>query len=250
MARSVPVSDLPLHTPGEPVDWTTDRFSDGVVIPLDKPKGWSSFDVVRFVRNRVPARKVGHAGTLDPMATGLLILCCGRATRSIDQFHSFRKRYLATIQMGEETASYDAETTIEATGPVDHLTEEEMNHQVESSFLGEQMQQPPIFSALKRAGVRNYVRARAGDRTRPEPRLVQLFEAEITRFSLPEVDVNLQCGKGFYVRSFAHDLARSLGSCGHLTQLRRTETGSIHVRDAWTPDRFDEWVREQGNEVE
>lgn len=246
MARSVPVSDLPLHTPGALVEWTTDRFRDGVVIAVDKPKGWSSFDVVRFVRNRVPVRKVGHAGTLDPMATGLLILCCGRATRSIEQFQSFRKRYLATIQMGEETASYDAETPVEASCPVDHLTEEEMHQRITSSFLGKQMQQPPIFSALKRAGVRNYVRARAGDRTRPEPRVVQLFEAEIARFSLPEVDVDLQCGKGFYVRSFAHDLARSLGSCGYLTKLRRTETGPIHVRDAWTPESLDEWVRDQG----
>ncbi|MGM0506132.1 MAG: tRNA pseudouridine(55) synthase TruB [Bacteroidota bacterium] len=246
MALPVPVSELPFHTPGHPVEWTIDRFREGVVIPMDKPKGWSSFDVVRFVRNRVPVRKVGHAGTLDPMATGLLILCCGRATRSIEQFQSYRKRYLATIRLGEETASYDAETVGERTAPVDHLTAEAIQNKIDSDFLGEQMQQPPIFSALKREGVRNYKRARSGDRTRPEPRLVELYEATLTRFELPEIEIDLVCGKGFYVRSLAHDLAISLASLGHLTSLRRTETGSVHIRDAWTPSELNEWIGESG----
>ncbi|MEX1211666.1 MAG: tRNA pseudouridine(55) synthase TruB [Balneolaceae bacterium] len=250
MAQPVPVANLPIHTPDRPVRWAADQFLEGVVILMDKPKGWSSFDVVRFVRNRVPVRKVGHAGTLDPMATGLLVLCCGRATRSIEQFQSFRKRYLTTIRLGEETASYDAETPVEGTAPVHHLTEELFRHTIESTFLGEQMQQPPIFSALKREGIRNYKRARAGERERPSSRLVSLYEAKINRFLLPEMDVDLLCGKGFYVRSFAHDLARSVGSCGHLTSLRRTETGSLHVRDAWTPEALNEWIRVNVNETD
>lgn len=250
MAQTIPVSDLPCHTPSSPVEWTEEVFREGVMIPMDKPKGWSSFDVVRFVRNRIPIRKIGHAGTLDPMASGLLILCCGRATRSIEQFQAFQKRYLATLRFGEETASYDAETEVEATAPYDHVTVDEIGTCIDSRFLGERIQQPPIFSALKQNGVRNYERARAGERERPPGRPVHLYRAEVVRFELPLVELDLICGKGFYVRSLAHDLAQALQSAAHLTDLKRIETGPVHLQDAWTPEALNHWLQSRRDETD
>lgn len=222
----------------EPPALSPQDFLAGTTLLIDKPQGWTSFDVVNKVRHRlrkltgVKRIKVGHAGTLDPMATGLLILCTGKFTKKLHEFQGLDKEYTGTIQLGATTPSYDAETEIDQTYPVDHITEE-LVEKARQSFLGDIEQVPPMFSAIKVDGQPLYKRARKGEFIEIQPRPVKIFDFEIGRIELPEVDFRLHCSKGTYVRSLAYDIGKALESGAYLTALRRTKVGQFDIEKAW-----------------
>lgn len=213
-------------------------FKEGVVILIDKPFNWTSFAVVNKVRYRlskiegVKRIKVGHAGTLDPLATGLLILCTGKYTKMIDQFQGMKKRYTGTITLGSTTPSYDLETEIDHNFPTDHLSEEMIRGQAQK-FVGAIQQKPPIYSAIKSGGERLYKKARRGESIEIKAREVVVDDFEIVNIEMPEVDFKLDCSKGTYVRSLAHDLGQALDTGAHLSRLRRERIGEYDVSDAW-----------------
>ncbi len=213
------------------------KFVEGEVLLVDKPKDWTSFDVVNKIRGRirhvfqVKKIKVGHAGTLDPMATGLLIVCTGKETKNIDLYQAQSKVYTGTMHFGATTPSYDAETEVNATFPTEHLTEE-MIHEATKAFVGDIEQVPPMFSAIKVDGQPLYKMARKGQSIKVEARKVSIYSFEITRVALPEVDFKVHCSKGTYIRSLADDLGRAVGSGAYLTALRRTHIGEYKVDDA------------------
>jgi tRNA pseudouridine55 synthase len=227
-----------MDTLSEPAHLST-KFVEGEVLLLDKPKDWTSFDVVNKIRGRirhvfqVKKIKVGHAGTLDPMATGLLIVCTGKETKNIDLYQAQSKVYTGTLLLGATTPSYDAETEVNATFPTEHLTEE-MIREATKVFVGDIEQVPPMFSAIKVDGQPLYKMARKGQSIKVEARKVSVYEFEITRVALPEVDFKVHCSKGTYIRSLADDLGRALGSGAYLTALRRTQIGDYKVDDALT----------------
>jgi tRNA pseudouridine55 synthase len=239
MAISIPISMLPVfskktqHSFDETFDWQS-----GAAILVDKPQKKSSFSVVHDVRKLVPPKKVGHAGTLDPMATGLLILCAGRGTKSISQFQELSKTYRATFQFGNSTPSYDAETEADNEADFKHITEQLIEKELKSHFSGEIMQKAPKFSALKIQGKRAYKLAHKGrldeipDRIRP----VSIFNTTIHSYDSENgvLDITIQCGKGTYIRSIAHDLGIALDSLAYMTQLRRTQIGDFSVDDAFS----------------
>lgn len=244
MAKKViPVSDLPVISKSFSFPDDPELFSSGAVILMDKPQGWSSFDLVKFVRNRIPPKKVGHAGTLDPMATGLLILCCGKATKSISQIQSMEKRYMTTIRFGASTSSFDAATEIDETAEWDHINASMIEEKLNSEFMGVISQVPPIYSAIQIKGERLYKIARRGGSVEIEPRDVIIHGIEVVKVTMPDVILDVHCGKGTYIRSLAHDLGISLGSRAHMIELRRSETGGYLVNDAFTPDQFDEKMK-------
>jgi tRNA pseudouridine55 synthase len=201
---------------------------------FDKPRVRSSFWAVKLTRWVSGIKKVGHAGTLDPMATGLLVLGLGKATKFIEQVQADEKEYIAELKFGEETASYDAETEIIGTASWVHITKEMLQMEVNAHFLGDIEQKPPIFSALKKDGKRLYEYARKGESVEIKSRIVQIKEIEILRFEMPYVELRIVCGKGTYIRSIAHDLGKSLQSAAHLTALRRTRIGNFLVDSALT----------------
>lgn len=200
-------------------------FDNGAVFLIDKPKGWSSFKVVYELRKMTGIKKAGHAGTLDPMATGLLILCTGKATKSISQIQELPKRYLAEICFGASTPSYDADSEINAKAPYEHITRDNLENVLMTEFKGEISQIPPMFSAIKKDGVRLYKLARQGKIVDRNPRTVTIYEMNIIRFENPILELDVKCGKGTYIRTLADDLGRKLGSLGYLTNLRRTMIG-------------------------
>lgn len=208
-------------------------LEEGVVLLLDKPLTWTSFDVVRKVKNTLRPRKIGHAGTLDPLATGLLILCTGKKTKEIDQIQAQEKEYAGTFRLGQTTPSFDLETAVDAEAPYEHLTELEIRAAV-ATFLGKIEQIPPVFSAVKVAGKRAYELARKGQEAEIKPKTVEIKAFELTRIALPELDFRVVCSKGTYVRSLARDLGVALGSGAHLTRLVRTRIGAYCLADAWT----------------
>ncbi|MEZ4786357.1 MAG: tRNA pseudouridine(55) synthase TruB [Flavobacterium haoranii] len=223
-------------------------FTNGKVILIDKPLTWSSFQAVnklKFVLKRkfnLPKRfKIGHAGTLDPLATGLLIICTGKFTKSINEIQAQEKEYTGTIKLGATTPSYDLETQVDATFSTDHITEVLLLETLKS-FTGEIMQKPPVFSAIKKDGKRLYEHARAGEEVEIEARKTTIYEFELTRIALPEVDFRVTCSKGTYIRSLAHDFGKALGSGGHLTALRRTKIGDYNVNNAMSPNEFEEMI--------
>ncbi len=209
-------------------------FKEGQVLLFDKPLNWTSFQLVNKVRwlirktYKIKKIKVGHAGTLDPLATGLLIICTGKFTKRIEEFMGQEKEYTGTIVLGATTPSYDLETEIDSTFPTDHLSEE-LIHKTTAQFTGNIMQQPPVFSALKKDGKRLYEFAREGKEVEIPSREVQVSNFEITRIELPEVDFRISCSKGTYIRSLAHDFGKALNSGGHLSALRRTKIGAFDV---------------------
>ena len=213
---------------------------------MDKPLDWSSFDVVKYVRNRIPAKKVGHAGTLDPLATGLLVLCSGKATKTISEIQSNRKTYVADIKFGASTPSYDSETEPDQYAEWDHITENKLREIAESDFRGKIEQVPPAYSAIRVGGERLYKKVRRGEQVEPKPRIVEIHNIEILNFSLPEVKIRVICGKGTYIRSLAFDIGLALGSRAHLSALRRTEITPYNVNEAFTPEEFNDWVRKTG----
>ena len=239
------MSEKPTNDPGkQPYD-----FLAGATLLVDKPAGWTSFDVVNKIRFLLRRRlsvkkiKVGHAGTLDPMATGLLIICTGKATRKLTEFQGLDKEYTGTITLGAVTPSYDAETEIEERFPFDHITPE-LLEAARRRFLGDIEQLPPMFSAIKVGGQPLYKKARRGEKVELRPRPVHLFAFELTRIALPEVDFRVHCSKGTYIRSLAYDFGRALDSGAYLSALRRTRVGNFRVEEAWEMEKLGEFLEE------
>ena len=206
---------------------------EGGILLFDKPLTWSSFDGVRKVKNALRIRKIGHAGTLDPLATGLLVLCTGRKTKEIDQIQAQEKEYTGTFRLGQTTPSFDLETAVDAERPYAHLTDEEIRAAARQ-FMGPTEQTPPLFSAVKIDGQRAYELARKGQAAEIKSKSVEIKTFELTRIALPEIDFRVVCSKGTYIRSLARDLGAALGCGAHLTALRRTRIGQFRVEDALT----------------
>ena len=224
-------------------------FEEGQVLLFDKPVYWTSFDLVNKVRIIIRSTfgikkiKVGHAGTLDPLARGLMIVCTGKATRKIDDFRDLDKEYVATIHIGETTPSFDLETETDNRYPTDHITEE-MVKNVLAGFLGEQKQLPPMYSAKLISGKRAYEFARKGIEKKLDPVTVFFKEIELLSFEIPEIKVRLLCSKGTYIRSFARDFGTALKSGGYLSSLERTAIGVYHIRNAYSLDKFQEYIEQ------
>lgn len=222
---------------------TLEEFKNGKVLLIDKPLEWTSFQAVNKLRWHIKKRfnikkiKVGHAGTLDPLATGLLIICTGKQTKNIETYQGQIKEYTGTITFGATTPSYDLETEIDQEYPTAHLTEA-MLHEATQQFLGVIAQKPPIFSAIKKDGKRLYELARAGKTTEIKARSIEIQTFELTSINLPEVNFRVVCSKGTYIRSLAHDFGQALQSGAHLSALRRTKIGDFSVDDATSIDGF------------
>lgn len=217
---------------------TPEEYLEGQVLLIDKPLKWSSFQAVNKLKylliNKVglPKKfKIGHAGTLDPLATGLLLICTGKFTKKISELQGQAKEYTGTFYIGATTPSYDLETEIDATFPTEHI-DEALIHETVKQFLGEIDQKPPIFSAIKKDGVRLYEHARAGETIEIASRKTTIHEFEITRIALPEIDFRVVCSKGTYIRSLAFDFGKAMNSGSHLTVLRRTKIGDFDVKNA------------------
>ena len=212
----------------------TFNFTEGEVLILNKPYGWTSFDVVGKVRNSFkPLKlKVGHAGTLDPLATGLLILCTGKLTKQIETYQAEEKEYTGTFTLGATTPSYDLETEIDQTFDYSTLTKEAILANCQH-FIGELDQYPPVHAAIKVDGERRYRKARRGEEVALKTRKVTISEFEITRIELPEVDFRVVCGKGTYIRSLAHDFGKQLNNGAFLSKLRRTRSGNFKIEDSF-----------------
>ncbi len=209
---------------------TTD-FSEGAVICIDKPYRWTSFDVVKKLRYQLKIKKIGHAGTLDPLATGLLILCTGKMTKQIDQYQSMEKEYEGVLVLGKTTPSIDLETEIENEKPIDQLTPD-LLEKARLRFLGNIQQVPPAHSAIRIQGERAYKMARKGKAVKMEPRTVQIEAFDLTKIELPEVHFRVVCSKGTYIRSLVRDFGNQLAVGAYLSELRRTRIGAFHVKEA------------------
>jgi tRNA pseudouridine55 synthase len=241
--KPIPLSELPVIDNRTPGDLNPEIFRSGAIVLMDKPLEWSSFHLVKFVRNRVPPKKVGHAGTLDPLATGLLILCTGKATKSISQVQELNKTYRAEIRFGYSTPSFDSATEPDFHAHWKHITGKGIETVLTEEFTGEISQVPPIYSAIKIKGQRLYKLARKGVEVEPEPRKVHIHSIRILDLRLPDLTLEIDCGKGTYIRSLAHDLGLALGSRACLAGLRRTRTGPFSVDHAFLPDPFDTFIR-------
>lgn len=220
-----------------------EEYKEGQVLLIDKPLHWTSFQVVNKLRWVIKQHfgikniKVGHAGTLDPLATGLLILCTGKFTKKIETYQAQEKEYTGTITLGATTPSYDLETEVDKTFPIDHISEE-MIYEATKKFLGEIDQIPPIFSAIKKEGKRLYELAREGKTTEIKSRKITISEFEITKIELPNIEFRVSCSKGTYIRSLAYDFGIALQSGSHLSSLRRTKIGEFSVKKSITVDEF------------
>ncbi len=223
---------------------TAEDYKEGQVILIDKPLEWTSFQVVNKVRWLIRKSfgikkiKVGHAGTLDPLATGLLIICSGKFTKKIDTFQAQEKEYTGTFTLGATTPSFDLETEIDQTFDISEITSEKIK-KATKQFLGEIQQQPPVFSALKKDGKRLYEFARSGEKVEIPFRTVTISEFEITEIDLPKVDFRVVCSKGTYIRSLANDFGKALDNGAHLSALRRTKIGNYSVENAVGIEAFE-----------
>lgn len=224
------------------MDKKENPFEEGQVLLIDKPLDWTSFDVVRKIRNLVRIKKVGHAGTLDPLASGLLIVCTGRFTKRINEFMAQEKEYTGTFTLGAVTPTYDLESEPEQPRPFAQLTGEEIKNATHQ-FTGEILQVPPAHSAIKVDGKRVYELARAGKEVKLEPRKLTIYTFEITRIELPEVDFRVVCSTGTYIRSLAHDFGQALGCGAYLSRLCRTRIGEFRLEEAMTLPGFEEEVK-------
>ena len=230
------------------------NFLEGEILCFDKPYRWTSFDVVGRIRRLLCRKmgikklKVGHAGTLDPLATGVLIVCTGRATKQIDSLQAGTKEYIATLRLGATTPSFDLEKPIDATYPTEHITRE-LVEQVLERFKGEIQQVPPTFSACKVDGKRAYEMARKGKEVELKPKTLVIDEIELTDCSLPDITIRVVCSKGTYIRALARDIGQALDSGAHLTALRRTRVGGYAVQDCLDPEHFIEWLDNQTIEM-
>ena len=229
---------------------TAENYLEGQILLIDKPLTWSSFQAVnklKYILKRnydLPKKfKIGHAGTLDPLATGLLIVCTGKFTKKITEIQSQAKEYTGTFNIGTTTPSYDLETNVDATFPTDHITES-LILETTKQFIGEIDQKPPVFSAIKKDGIRLYEHARAGEEVEIAFRKTTIYEFEITRISLPQIDFKVVCSKGTYIRSLAFDFGKALNSGAHLSVLRRTKIGDYDVANAISPEVFEKFYFE------
>ncbi len=220
----------------ETIDYSDLDFQSGEVILVDKPFGWSSFKVIHYIRKSIGVKKVGHAGTLDPMATGLLIVCTGKKTKEITKYQDREKTYTGTILLGKSSPSMDLETEIISDKPTDYLNEDAVN-KVRDGFLGEILQIPPMYSAVKVGGKSLYKLARKGKTVERDPRTVNILKFEIN-ISLPEIFFEIKCSKGTYIRVIADDFGEKLGCGGLLSSLRRTGIGEFSVDDAVSVEDF------------
>jgi tRNA pseudouridine55 synthase len=227
---------------------TADDFLEGQILLIDKPLTWSSFQAVNKLKYLLKRRfdlpkkfKIGHAGTLDPLASGLLIVCTGKFTKKINEIQTQTKEYTGTIMVGATTPSYDLETEIDARFAFDHVSAE-LIQKTTQQFTGEIDQKPPVFSAIKKEGKRLYEHAREGSEVEISSRKTTIYAFEITRIELPEIDFRVQCSKGTYIRSLAFDFGKALQSGAHLTALRRTKIGDFDVKNAVTPNQFEKEI--------
>lgn len=223
---------------------TVEDYQNGQLILIDKPLEWTSFQVVNKVRWLIRKQfnlkkiKVGHAGTLDPLATGLLIICVGKFTKQIDTYQAQHKEYTGTITLGATTPSYDLETEINQTFDISEISEEQIRKATQQ-FTGEIQQRPPVFSALKKEGKRLYEYARAGESVEIPTRTIYISEFEITKIDLPKLHFKVACSKGTYIRSLAHDVGKALNNGAHLSALRRTKIGDFSVENAISIEEFE-----------
>ena len=216
---------------------TENTFEEGRVLLIDKPLDWTSFDVIRKIRNTIRIKKVGHAGTLDPLATGLLIVCTGKFTKRINEYMAQEKEYTGTITLGATTPTYDLESEPQDFKSVDGVTEE-MVREKTAQFTGEIQQVPPIHSAIKQKGKPVYLLARKGVDVILEPRTLTIYAFEITKIEMPVVSFKVVCSTGTYIRSLANDFGAALGCGGYLSSLRRTRIGEFSADDAMSVDEF------------
>lgn len=230
--KNHPVIDISYPNTNTP-DWQS-----GTVILIDKPKGWSSFKVVHELRKCIQFKKIGHAGTLDPMATGLLVLCTGKATKIIETIQSGAKRYEAEITFGASTPSFDAETEIDQSASYEHLDRPLIQSKLDTFFSGEILQKAPAYSALKHKGQPLYKLARAGKEVPVKERYVQIYDHRIESYNLPKLTLYVHCSKGTYIRSLAHDLGIQCKSRAYLSGLIRSEVFPFKCSQAWTIDSF------------
>jgi tRNA pseudouridine55 synthase len=224
---------------------TQNPYQQGKILLIDKPLTWSSFQAVNKIKyalkrkyNLPKSFKIGHAGTLDPLASGLLIICTGKFTKKIPELQGMVKEYTGTIMLGATTPSYDLETQVDKTYPTEHITED-LIRATTQQFIGEIDQKPPVFSALKKDGKRLYEHARAGEEVEILARKVTIHEFEITKINFPQVEFRVVCSKGTYIRSLAYDFGLALNSGGYLSALRRTKIGEFSVEDAVGADIFE-----------
>jgi tRNA pseudouridine55 synthase len=219
------------------VESWNEEFEKGKVVLIDKPLNWTSFDVVKKIRGITKTSKVGHAGTLDPLATGLLIVCTGKFTKRINEFMAAEKEYTGSFTLGYTTPSYDLETEPVFQSSIEHITDD-MIHSATGSFVGEFMQVPPIYSAIKKDGKAAYLSARKGEEVKMEPRPIRIKSFEITSIELPRIDFRVVCSTGTYIRSLAFDFGNALGSGAHLSALIRTRIGEYWLDQATSLEAF------------
>lgn len=234
--------ELPIHP-------LTQEFNEGKVLLINKPLRWTSFDVVNKLRYATRAKKVGHAGTLDPLATGLVILCTGKFTKRIDEFQAQEKEYTGTITLGATRPSFDMETEIDQEYPIEHITDD-LIRATTAQFTGMIEQIPPSYSAIKVDGQRSYKAAREGNPIELKSRQVEVTEFEITGIEMPHVHFRVVCSKGTYIRTLAYDFGRALNSGAYLSALCRTRIGEFLLKDAEEIDAFVEKVKEIRNPQE
>jgi tRNA pseudouridine55 synthase len=223
------------------MEYSREAFEQGQVLLIDKPIEWTSFDVVQKLRNIIRIKKIGHAGTLDPLATGLLIICTGKFTKRINEFMGQEKEYTGTFTLGSVTPTYDLESEPEQFKPTDHLTPEQIRSAT-ASFTGTIQQVPPAHSAIKIGGKRVYELARAGKEVKLEPRQVTIFVFEIVKIEMPVVHFRVVCSTGTYIRSLANDFGAALGCGGYMSSLCRTRIGDFLLKDAQTIEDIKEGV--------
>lgn len=225
-------------------------FVAGEIIPINKPYTWTSFQIVNKIRYHLSRKygikrfKVGHAGTLDPLASGVLLLCTGKATKRIEELQSHTKEYEAEITLGATTPSFDMEHPVDATYPYEHITRE-MIEETLKQFVGEIAQRPPLFSACKVDGKRAYDLARGGSDMQLAPKQIRIDSIELLECNLPKIRIRVVCGKGTYIRSLARDIGTALNSGGYLSDLVRTRIGEYKIENCITPDEFQVWLEEQ-----
>ena len=225
------------------MEFNLQSISNGQLLLIDKPLEWTSFQAVNKIRWGLKSKfnlkklKVGHAGTLDPLATGLLLICTGKMTKKIPEFQALEKTYTGTITLGATTPSFDSETPIDKKFKITHLNDEALIAAKEK-FEGEIDQSPPLFSAIKKEGKRLYEYARAGKKVEIKPRKVKIHSFNLTRIELPDLAFEVKCSKGTYIRSLANDFGKAVDSGGYLSSLRRIKIGSFEVKNALTPKEF------------
>lgn len=224
-------------------------FPEGYVALIDKPYEWTSADVVRKIKFQLrkcgfPKIKIGHAGTLDPLATGVLLVCIGRATKSVEALQAEEKEYVAELQLGATTPSGDMEHEVDATYPTEHITREVVEEALRS-LCGEREQLPPLYSAKKVQGVRAYEFARAGEEIELKKALITIYDMELMEYDMPRIKIRVRCSKGTYIRSLAFEIGEALQSGAYLSSLRRTRSGGYRVEEGHTLDEFMEKLRER-----